>query len=106
AIRIENLHFSRHDLHQQHLQSKPHGALFFVVIPVPVDHLMVEALAATAHQIAVHSGAQADTRGFDTLVGHNERHGYWRTGWHLSPLSKADHPYISGAFGLTLSKLS
>jgi hypothetical protein len=33
---------------------------------------MVKALAATAHQITVDSGAKADTGGFDALVGHGE----------------------------------
>ncbi len=74
GLGVENLHFTGHDLHQQLLKPEPDRAFFFFVIAVPLDHFMVEALASTAHEIAVDRGAQADAGGLDGLVGHKQQH--------------------------------
>ena len=69
---IEHFDLRHHDLDQQLLQAQPHRALFFLVVAVPMDDFMVEALAATAHQITVNSGAKADAGGLDGLIGHGQ----------------------------------
>jgi hypothetical protein len=68
--RIENFHFGGHHLGQQLLKTQPHRAFFFLVVTVPVNHFMVETLAATAHQVTIDSGAKADAGGLDGLIGH------------------------------------
>ncbi len=67
---VEYFQLARHDLHQQLLKPQPYCAFFFLAIAVPLDHFVVETLAAAAHEIAVNRGAQADAGGLDGLVGH------------------------------------
>ncbi|MCY1312663.1 hypothetical protein D9M70_631050 [compost metagenome] len=68
--RLEDLQLGGHHLHQEDFQAPPDGALLFLVIEVPVHHLVMEALATATHQVAVDSGAEADARRLDALVGH------------------------------------
>ncbi|MCY1183820.1 hypothetical protein D9M73_244700 [compost metagenome] len=68
--RIENFHLGGHHLRQQLLKTQPYSAFFLLVVTVPVDHFVVETLAATAHQVTVNSGAKADARRLDGLIGH------------------------------------
>ncbi len=69
-VGIEDFELGSHHLDQQLLQTQPDGSFFVFVVAVPVDDLVVEALAATAHQIPVNSGAKADAGGFDNVIGH------------------------------------
>ncbi|MNP73751.1 hypothetical protein D3C76_1705150 [compost metagenome] len=69
---IEHLELGGHHLHQQGFQALPDGALLVFAIQVPVHHLVVETLAAAAHQIAIDRGAETDTGSLDELFGHGE----------------------------------
>ena len=89
--RIDHLELGLHHLHQQAFQAPPHGALLLLAVQVPVHHLVVETLAATAHQVAVDRGAEADAGGLDALLGHGGSGLARETGRHVSPLSKPGH---------------
>ncbi|MNS78678.1 hypothetical protein D3C72_1123030 [compost metagenome] len=109
---VEHLQLGHHHLHQQLLQAQPHGALLRIVVAVPVDHFVVEPLAATANRVSVNRGAQADARGLDGLVGHEKQQLGGGTRAHVSPLSNQGHslkssspPYVRAFFAVESSRL-
>ncbi len=67
---VEDFQLGGHHLGQQLLKATPDSSLFLGVVEVPVDHLMVETLAATAYQVAVYRGAKPYAGGFDSLRRH------------------------------------
>ncbi len=77
--------------------------LFLGVVEVPVDHLMVEMLAATAYQVAVYRGAKPYA---GVLILCEDMAGTTKTKRHLSPLSNQVHPVVPRVSDLTLRRVS
>ena len=57
----------------KYLQALPDRAFDFFAIAIPVHHFMMKSFATAADEIAINSGAKADARCFDSLIGHGGR---------------------------------
>ena len=57
---VDEAQVGAHALAEQFAQTRPHQSALALLVAVPADDLVREALAATAHQVAVGGGADAD----------------------------------------------